>query len=214
MDPVEEIKLIWKDKREEIELRLKNFKGVWERGSEEEIFSELAFCLLTPQSKATVCWRAIENLRDSGVLWFGNSEDITNYLTGVRFKYTKAENIVRARDFFTDHGEIRIREKLSRFNSSEEIRDFLVRNVRGMGYKEASHFLRNIGLGENLAILDRHILKNLVRLGVIESIPKGLTRKKYMEIERKMREFSEEIGIPMAHLDLVLWYRQTGKIFK
>jgi len=95
-----------------------------------------------------------------------------------------------------------------------EMREFLVRNIKGMGYKEASHFLRNIGLGENLAILDRHILKNLISLGVIDSIPKTLTRKKYLKIEKKMREFAKDIGIPMAHLDLVLWFKEAGLIFK
>lgn len=83
-----------------------------------------------------------------------------------------------------------------------------------MGYKEASHFLRNIGFGENLAILDRHILKNLVLLGVIESIPKGIIKNKYLEIEEKMAKLSKKIDVPMSHLDIVLWYKETGEIFK
>jgi len=83
-----------------------------------------------------------------------------------------------------------------------------------MGYKEASHFLRNIGLGKDMAILDRHILKNLKAFGVINDIPRALSRKKYLEIEEKMRKFSHEIGIPISHLDLLFWSRQTGEIFK
>jgi len=90
----------------------------------------------------------------------------------------------------------------------------LVKSIKGIGYKEASHFLRNIGLGEDLAILDRHILKNLKLLGVIEKIPKSLSRKKYFEIEGKMYEFAKEIQIPIGCLDLLLWYKQTGEIFK
>jgi len=93
-------------------------------------------------------------------------------------------------------------------------REWLVRNVKGMGMKEASHFLRNIGLGENLAILDRHILKNLKKLGTIDDIPSHLSISKYLEIEEKMREFSSRTNIPMSHLDLVLWCRETGEIFK
>ena len=92
-------------------------------------------------------------------------------------------------------------------------REWLVKNIKGYGYKEASHFLRNIGKGFELAILDRHILKNLVEFNVIDGIP-ALTKKKYYEIEKKMKEFSERIGIPMAYLDFVLWYKQTGRIFK
>lgn len=54
-----------------------------------------------------------------------------------------------------------------------------------MSYKEASHFLRNVGFGENIAILDRHILRNLVKLEVIDELPKTLTPKLYLEIEEK-----------------------------
>ena len=211
---LEEIREIWKEKREEIDRRLNDFKFLWKNASEDELFAELAFCLLTPQSKATVCWRAIEELRDSGVLFFGSPKDIVDFLTGVRFKYTKAKNIVAAREFFSEGSKINVRGKLSSFSSPVEMREFLVRNIKGMGYKEASHFLRNIGLGEDLAILDRHILKNLVKLGVIDSMPKTLTRKKYLKIEKKMREFAKDIGIPMAHLDLVLWFKEAGLIFK
>ena len=87
-------------------------------------------------------------------------------------------------------------------------------NVKGMGMKEASHFLRNIGFGGELAILDRHILKNLVAVGVIPEIPKSLSPKKYLAIESAMLEFSRSMGIPMDHLDIVLWYKEAGAIFK
>ena len=214
MEDIEEIRKIWNEVGDQIKKRIEEFESMWVQASEEELFTELAFCLLTPQSKATVCWRAIENLRDTGILWFGNSMDIEKYLIGVRFKYTKAENVVRAREFFKKDGKISIRDVLSQFNTPLEMRDFLVRNIRGMGYKEASHFLRNVGLGRDLAILDRHILKNLKALGVIEDIPKGLTRKRYLEIEEKMRLFAEKIGIRMDYLDLILWYKETGRVFK
>jgi len=86
--------------------------------------------------------------------------------------------------------------------------------VKGIGLKEASHFLRNIGLGGDIAILDRHILKNLARLGVIQSVPPTLTSRRYLEIESSMKEFARSTGIPMDHLDFVLWYRETEDIFK
>ena len=76
------------------------------------------------------------------------------------------------------------------------------------------HFLRNIGLGEKIAILDRHILRNLVLLGVVEEMPESLSRSKYLQIEKDLLEFSKHIGIPPAHLDLLLWYKETGEIFK
>jgi len=106
-----------------------------------------------------------------------------------------------------------LKKKIEKFNAAAA-RDWLVRNVKGLGYKEASHFLRNIGLGKELAILDVHILKNLKELGVIENIPSSLTKKRYLEIEDKMRKFSRRTKIPLAELDLLLWSLETGFVFK
>jgi N-glycosylase/DNA lyase len=89
-----------------------------------------------------------------------------------------------------------------------------VRNVKGIGYKEASHFLRNIGFGQHLAILDVHILRNMVRYGVIESVPKNISRSVYLELENKLKGFAKKIGIPMDELDLLFWSSETGEIFK
>jgi N-glycosylase/DNA lyase len=95
------------------------------------------------------------------------------------------------------------------------MREWLVSNIKGYGYKEASHFLRNIGLGRDIAILDRHILKNLKKFSVINKIPDSVgPRKIYLEIEEKMRRFSRDIGIPLDALDLLFWSLQTGFIFK
>ena len=111
-------------------------------------------------------------------------------------------------------GSFAIRECLDLHSDPREKRNWLARNVKGMGYKEASHFLRNIGLGQNLAILDRHILKNMKLLGVIDKIPDTITGKVYLELEEKLEAYSKEAGIPMEHLDFVLWYKEAGEVFK
>jgi len=41
-----------------------------------------------------------------------------------------------------------------------------------------------------------------------------MTDKKYLEIEQKLLKFSKTINIPPAHLDLLLWHKETGEIFK
>ena len=96
----------------------------------------------------------------------------------------------------------------------QEKREWIVNNIKGMAWKEAGHFLRNVGFGDEIAILDRHILKNLVRLQVIDEIPKTLTKKIYLEIEDKMKIYCKETNIPMASFDLLLWYLEAGEIFK
>ncbi len=207
---MEEIKRIYFPIQDEIRSRLDEFDRLREKGSDEDIFAELVFCILTPQSRAKSCWKAVENLLNKNLLLGGNKNQISKELNGARFRYKKAEYIIEARKLFS----IGIKSKMNEFNDVYSAREWLVQNVKGIGYKEASHFLRNIGFGEELAILDRHILKNLKFFGAIEEIPRSLPRKKYFEIEKKMKKLAEKVKISMSHLDLVLWYKETGEVFK
>ncbi len=200
-------------KKDEIRQRLEEFKKIIEQ-PDERIFAELAFCICTPQSRATQCWKAIESLAKNNLLFTGSNEQIKPFLNTVRFNENKSKYIVQARKTFSNGQKIAIKEKLLPFGEPEKMRDWLVENINGFGLKEASHFLRNIGFGKTLAILDSHILKNLRKYGVIDEIPKSLAEKKYLEIEKKMKEFADKIGIPLDELDLLLWSEETGMIFK
>ena len=201
-------------KKDEITARLREFRQIYQSGSEEELFAELCFCILTPQSRAKLCWDAITRLSENGLLFEGCADHIVQLLDGVRFKANKAKYIVAARESFTNRDKISIRPSLERFNDVYEIREWLAQNIKGIGFKEASHFLRNIGFGDSIAILDRHILRNLKEYGVIANIPKSMTRKRYMEIEKKMLRFAKQVSISVAELDLLLWCKETGYIFK
>ena len=97
-------------------------------------------------------------------------------------------------------------------SSETEIRECLVRKIKGLGYKESSHFLRNIGF-ENLAIIDFHIIDILVNHNIIKK-PKSMNKKKYLEIERILKELAKKTNLNLAELDLYLWYLETGKILK
>ena len=201
------------NREKEIGARLADFKKVFEE-SDRRVFEELAFCLCTPQSKALSADKAITSLRDNGLLYKGNAEQIKPFLNTVRFNETKAKRIVMARELFTEGSGVKIKERLLSLGTPEEMRAWLIENVNGFGPKEASHFLRNVGFGKTLGILDVHILKNLERYGVIDEIPKTMTHKKYFEIEEKMKNFAEENEIPFDALDLLFWSEQTGIIFK
>ncbi|MBC2851308.1 N-glycosylase/DNA lyase [Cetobacterium sp. 8H] len=210
-----EVEKIYEDIKPRIEERLKEFKNIWNFGDNKDIFCELAFCILTPQSKARNAWRAISELKESGILFNGSEEDILPYLNIVRFNKTKAKNLYLLRYQMTDDdGKFITKDFFSKFNNPFEMREWIVKNIRGMSYKEAGHFLRNVGFGQELAILDRHILKNLVALEVITEIPKTITPKLYKEIEEKLRVFCEEVKIPMENIDLLLWYLEAKDIFK
>jgi len=208
---VEELMQLYNPVKPQIEARLMDFRHIWETASDEDLFRELVFCLLTPQSKAKTCWKAVQRLDQKCMMAEAMPAQISEELVGVRFNLRKGEYICLARNMFSSRS---LRAMLAEFAGPTAARVWLVENVKGLGYKEASHFLRNIGLGEDLAILDRHILKNLSLLGVIKEVPSSPTKKMYLEIERKMTAFSKEAKIPMGHLDLLLWYKEAGEVFK
>jgi N-glycosylase/DNA lyase len=207
-----QLKDFYKTRRQEILKRLEDFKRVWDK-NDKKIFSELCFCILTPQSKAEVCNKIINNLKRNNLLFKGGIDNIRPFLKKARFYRNKSRYIIEARRFFNNNGKIGIKKRLD-ISNIIATRDWLVKNIKGIGYKEASHFLRNIGFGENLAILDVHILKNLRKFGVIKETPKTITKKRYLDIENKLKKFSDKTKIPMAHLDLLFWSMETGKIFK
>lgn len=207
------LQALYQERREAIQKRLAEFRQVMQ-WKDEEVFGELCFCLLTPQSSAKVCWEAITALKQQTLLLKGQPSELEPHLRSVRFSESKAKYIVEARNMFSKDGKIQLKSQISSFYNPFELREWFVENVKGLGYKEASHFLRNIGLGEEFAILDRHILRNLNQLHVITEIPVSITKKRYLEIEEKLRRFAAEIGIPMADLDLLFWSKETGWIFK
>ena len=210
-----EIEQKYNEIKVDIEKRLEEYREIWRNGSNEDIYAELSFCILTPQSKARNAWKAITNMRNDGVLFTGTPEKLAEYLNIVRFKNNKAKYLVELREQMTDkNGKIITKDFFSQMKTVNEKREWIVNNIKGMAWKEAGHFLRNVGFGDEVAILDRHILKNLVRLQVIDEIPKTLSKKIYLEIEEKMKKYCKETGIPMDSFDLLLWYLEAGEIFK
>jgi len=210
---ISELKQFYEKQKDPVQKRVHEFRQVLER-DDHDVFAELCFCLLTPQSSAKTCWAAVTRLKEKSLLLKGAPGELEPLLNDVRFNESKAKYIVQAREQFSKNGDLQVKPHLRSFVNNYELREWLVENVNGLGYKEASHFLRNVGLGEEFAILDRHILRNLKDFGVLPEIPTSLTKKRYLEIEEKVRRFSREIGIPMGELDLLLWSKETGWIFK
>jgi len=165
----------YEKKKEVIRARLKEFEKAngW---SEERLFAELSFCICTPQSKAKTCWKAISTLMNNGALYFGDEKQIRQSLTGVRFSENKARYIIEARNFFRKDNKLQINGRIRSFKSDKILREWLVKNVKGFGMKEASHFIRNIGLGKELAILDRNILRNFANRATIKYISARLNQ--------------------------------------
>ena len=192
--------------RKIIEKRLKEFEELGKMGN-DEWFSEMCFCLLTANSRART---AIEIQKQLGIKGFkeAGEETVSRVikLNKHRFHNNKAKFIVCSR------ANKDIKDKLAEMNEIEA-REWLVENIKGLGYKEASHFLRNVGY-KNLAILDRHILNLMAENKLIKEKPKSLTKNNYLEIEEKFNNLAKKLDMSHAELDLYMWYMKTGEVLK
>ena len=132
-----------------------------------------------------------------------------------RFPNARPGYIVITRDYLQRSFSMRLRERLEGFRDASERRDWLAQDprIKGLGYKEASHFLRNIGF-KGYGILDKHVVRCLAEMGVIESAKPPSSRKAYLETEARMQEFAGQVRIDFDELDLVLWSMKTGEVLK
>jgi N-glycosylase/DNA lyase len=186
----------------EIEKRLQEFAEL-NKASTLFWFNELCFCILTANSKAITAIKIQNELFPDGFLKKTQTEiAYTIKKHGHRFHNTKANYIVAARKF------TQIKDIISKIPDFQA-REFIVENIKGLGYKEASHFLRNVGY-KNVAIIDRHILRFLHQEKFIKQIPKTISKKNYLEFENILSKF----GIPQNKLDLMIWAKMTGWVLK
>lgn len=182
---------------------------------DERIFEELCFCILTANTSAQMGLKAIDSLRD--FLLTASEEEMKKTLNGIyRFSNIRPEYIVHTRNYLIQELNFKLKEKIQALqNDKDKLRDFFAVNkgIKGLGYKEASHFLRNIGF-QGYAIIDKHILSSLFEFNIITEIKRPSTKIKYHELEQKIMQFAEQINIPFDDLDLLLWSRKNGQILK
>ena len=211
---IENIIETYAQRREEVKRRLSEFEAIWEEGTDMHLWEEMVFCFFTGGCSAKMGLRSVEAVRP--ILMTGTQTELANALAGShRYPNARAGYIVYSRDFLRDHHGFKLRRKLQSFEDPMERRDWLVKEkgIKGLGYKEASHFLRNIGL-KGYGILDKHILRSLAELKIIEDPKPPNTRSRYLTIEAKLKNLTEVTGIDFDELDLVLWSMKTGEILK
>lgn len=213
---VEDIRATHKARKKEIRARLDQFREVWRKGNDAQFWEELVFCIFTAGASARMGFRAVEAVRP--LLMDGEREEMTRALRNAgahRFPVERPRYIVVTRRYLREHCEMALRKKLQSFEDPIARRDWLAqeKQIKGLGYKESSHFLRNIGLGGH-AILDKHVMSCLMDLKVVETPKPPATRARYLEVEGRLRVFAREIRIDFDELDLVLWSMKTGEVLK
>lgn len=211
---IENIVAAHRERRREIRARLSEFRRVWEEKSDARLWEELVFCIFTAGASARMGLRSIEAIRH--LLESGSQQEISRALASRhRYPNSRSGYIVVTREFLREDCGMRLGERLEAFTDALARRDWLARtpHIKGLGYKESSHFLRNVGFS-GYAILDKHILRSLAELGVIRSPEPPTTRARYLETEERLKDFARRIGIDFDELDLVLWSMKTGEILK
>jgi N-glycosylase/DNA lyase len=201
-----ELKRLYNDISVDIQKRLIEFRKV----PKEKYFYELVYCLCTPMSKAENAGKVQNIFEERNFVKnpFDPIPILSNPDNYIRFHNQKSKFILNALENFNN-----ILEILESENTNYVKRELLVSNIKGIGYKEASHFLRNIGFF-GLAILDRHILRNLATFNLIPKEYSVTTKKSYENIENIFVNSSKMINLEVEELDLLLWAKETGKILK
>jgi len=214
IDPLSKLRLSYIEKRGSIRKTLSEFKEVYATGTDERVFQELTFCICTAGASAKMGLRSVEAVRD--VLMDGSLNRLQRRLRGVhRYPNNRPTYIVHTREYLKSEHGFNLKGLIKSFKDPIERRDFFAINkdIKGIGYKESSHFLRNIGFS-GYGILDKHILNTLYDYGILKSPMPPANKDNYLAIEDKLREFSEDLGIPLDELDLLLWSEKTGEILK
>jgi len=213
---IDKLLATYAERQKEIRSRLREFRNVWQTASDDRLWEEMVFCIFTAGASAKMGLRSVEALRS--LLQSGAHHEMSSALIAAgahRFPNARPGYVVVTRDYLRESFSMRLRDRLQSFRDPVERRDWLAQDprVKGLGYKEASHFLRNIGF-KGYGILDKHIVRCLNELGVIDSPKPPTTRGRYLETENRMRQFAAGTGINFDELDLLLWSMKTGEILK
>jgi N-glycosylase/DNA lyase len=202
--------------RKDIKKRLGEFQEVWHHGSDARLWEELVYCIFTAGASARMGLNAIDAVRS--LLLDGEPEEMTQVLREAgahRFPVARPRYIVTTRNYFRANFGMALRERLRSFSDPFERRDWLAqeKQIKGLGYKESSHFLRNVGV-KGHAILDKHVMRCLAEMNIVDTARPPANRRKYLEVEQEFRRFAQHIGVDFDELDLVLWSIKTGEILK
>ena len=119
-----------------------------------------------------------------------------------RFPHLRAHQLTRARLGLRREGGLKA--ILEAETDSSRLRATLVRVIHGMGPKQASMFLRNIGRSENLAILDSHVMRYGQFIGLFTSAQTP-AKTHYERLEEVFRQYSRRIGYSVSCVDSAIW---------
>ena len=185
--------------------------------STEELWYELTACILGSQVPNWMGVAATMKLQESRLLipTVGSSERAIACVLQTplvspdgsarryRFPNTKSRQIAAAQlrvvKFYGSLGA------LVYSASGEESRRRLIECVPGVGLKQASLFLRNIGVSTDFAILDVHVVRYMAIIGLARALPNSLTTDMYYVLESVLSHYAQCLGFSVGHVDRAIW---------
>jgi len=205
---------------------------IWHEMSETQLWEELCLCILSSNVPYELALSAFWHLRNIQLLnpeWMIGCEAAVQQIAyelskriylprkkdgsyrKYRFPNMRAWNIVSAAKVLYQQG-YHLQWILKNSNHEQEVRDFLAKNVPGIGLKQASHFLRNIGYSSSLAIIDSHVIGFLIEVGAInrEKI-KVVTPEIYTKLETIVQDLCERLCLNLSVFDMAIWRYMRGK---
>ncbi len=188
------------ERAEEFLLNNKAGEDIW--------FRELVLCILTANSSFISAYKALNCVFEYNFFSLDQYK-LSKILKecGYRFYNLKSKYLTEAKSLY---GSLKKIIKPLADRDQWEAREFLVNKVNGIGYKEASHFLRNVGYFD-LAIIDRHVLRFIT--DIVGDI-KLRKRRDYFLVEGLLRSIADGLNIQVGLLDLFIFFKQTKTLVK
>ncbi|MCC7571688.1 DNA lyase [Candidatus Micrarchaeota archaeon] len=189
--------------------------------SEYTLRRELVACILGSQVRYEMASTALRRIERAGLLkdkWWSVSEElfetmifkelsrsdlVTDSNWCYRFPKKRARQLAKARDAIAEKSLI---ERVLSYNEPKKIRRQLVSEITGIGPKQASMFIRNIGISYDLAILDTHVLQYLSIKKVLDQEQMRVsTISAYEKTESVVIKYADSLGYPIGYLDWAIW---------
>ena len=188
--------------------------------TENELRKELFSCIISSQIKFETAQLIMENISYTGILedkswkiaseeYFYNSAlrtlknlqcDLPNAVSH-RFPQSTSYRMSKARNFLLQKP---LTEMLSMFSDTKILRRFLIENISGIGPKQASMFIRNSCICDDIAVLDTHTIK-FINLSGIHNCSTITSLKQYEHVEKSFCRYAADFGVTAGILDLAVW---------
>ncbi len=186
----------------------------WSSMTETQLLFELISCILGSQVTYETALVAANKINRAGLLKspmkqysFSEFESSVFHVltTSYRFAATKSNYIARTVwALYSDGGNIY--DLLNKLGSAGGARHAIGQIATGIGPKQGSLFLRNIGYTDELAILDKHVLQFMFMVRLLDRKQPSISYfRTYEKYEDKLRSYASSLGLSLGRLDYAIW---------